>query len=51
MNNLVRNHSMDSVGLRLRNELNNWLEKTNGLQIPLKKQEGRKIDHIFRGTY
>ncbi|CAN5272335.1 sulfatase [soil metagenome] len=51
MNNLVRNHSMDSVGLRLKNELNDWLEKTNGMQIPLKKQEGRKIDHIYRGTY
>lgn len=51
MNNLVRNHSLDSTGLRLRNELNNWLEKTNGLQIPLKKQEGRKIDYIYRGTY
>ena len=51
MNNLIRDHSMDSVGLRLRNDLNSWLEKTNGLQIPLKKQQGRKIDHIYRGTY
>ena len=51
MNNLIRDTSMDKIGLGLRNELNNWLEKTGGLQIPLKKQEGRKIDHLYRGSY
>jgi arylsulfatase A-like enzyme len=51
MNNLIRNKDMDKIGLQLRDELNNWLEKTNGLQIPLKKQEERKNDHIYRNTY
>jgi arylsulfatase A-like enzyme len=51
MNNLIRNKSMDTIGLQMRDELNNWLEKTNGLQIPLKKQQGRKIDHLYRTTY
>ena len=51
MNNLIRNKDMDKIGLQLRDELNSWLEKTNGLQIPLKKQEERKNDHIYRNTY
>jgi len=51
MNNLIRNKDMDKIGLQLRDELNNWLEKTNGLQIPLKKQQERKNDHIYRNTY
>ena len=42
---------MDKVGLQMRDDLNNWLEKTNGLQIPLKKQQGRKIDHLYKTTY
>jgi arylsulfatase A-like enzyme len=51
MNNLIRNKEMDKIGLQLRDELYGWLEKTNGLQIPLKKQQGRKIDNLYRGSY
>ncbi len=51
MNNLIRNKDMDKIGIPLRNELYNWLESTNGLQIPLKKQKGRKNDNLYRGTY
>jgi N-acetylglucosamine-6-sulfatase len=51
MNNLIREKSMEKVGLQLRNDLNNWLEETNGLQIPLKKQQDRKIDHLYKSTY
>ncbi|MEO6719589.1 MAG: sulfatase [Ferruginibacter sp.] len=51
MNNLIRNKDMDKIGLQLRNELYNWLEKTNGLQIPLKKIAERKGDHLYRGSY
>jgi len=51
MNNLIRNKDMDKIGLKLRDELYDWLEKTNGLQIPLKKQQGRKIDNLYRSTY
>jgi len=51
MNNLIRDSSYDKIGLALRNELNEWLEKTNGLQIPLKQQMGRKFDHKYRRTY
>jgi arylsulfatase A-like enzyme len=51
MNNLIRDKSMDKIGMQLRDELYNWMERTNGLQIPLKKQTGRKIDHLYRGSY
>lgn len=51
MNNLIRDPGMDKIGMGLRTELFNWLEKTNGLQIPLKKQQGRKNDHLYRGSY
>jgi len=51
MNNLVRNKAFDKIGLQLRDDLYNWLEKTNGMQIPLKKQKGRKIDHLYKTTY
>ncbi len=51
MNNLIRNKAMDKIGLALRDDLFTWLETTNGLQIPLKKQIGKKIDHLYRGSY
>jgi arylsulfatase A-like enzyme len=51
MNNLIRNKQYDAIGMKLRSELYDWLEKTNGLQIPLKKQRERKNDHIYRGSY
>ena len=51
MNNLVRKKEMDKIGMDLRNELFNWLEQTNGLQIPLKKQRGKRFDNLFNSTY
>jgi len=38
MNNLIRDTSYRKIGLQLKDELFNWLGKTNGLQIPLKRQ-------------
>jgi arylsulfatase A-like enzyme len=51
MNNLIRDPQMAKLGMELRNQLFDWLEKTDGLQLPLKKQRGRRIDHMYRGTY
>lgn len=51
INNLIQNNALDSIGMRLRNELFNWLEQTNGLQIPLKKQRGQRFDNKYKGTY
>lgn len=51
MNNLIRNPAMNKIGLQLRDSLFNWLEQTNGLNIPLKKQAGRRVDNKYKGTY
>jgi len=51
MNNLIRDTSMNKIGLSLRDSLFTWLEQTNGLLIPLKKQGGRRGDNRYRGTY
>ena len=50
MNNLIRDTSLRKTGQQLKKELFQWLETTNGLQIPLKQPPGR-IDHQFRNTY
>ncbi|HSK11828.1 MAG TPA: sulfatase/phosphatase domain-containing protein, partial [Phnomibacter sp.] len=51
MNNLIREPEMATLGLELRDQLFGWLEASGGLQIPLKKQRGRRGDHLFPGTY
>ncbi len=51
MNNLIRDKSLDKTGLQLKKVLFEWLEKTGGLQIPLKVQQERKNDHLYRGSY
>lgn len=50
MNNLIRDTSLRKTGQQLKKELFQWLEQTNGLQIPLKQPPGR-IDHQYRNTY
>lgn len=51
MNNLIRKNEMRSVGLQLKDSLFNWLQKTNGLLIPLKKPIGDRNDNRYRSTY
>jgi arylsulfatase A-like enzyme len=51
MNNLIRNKTFMVNGKKLRDDLFNWLESTNGLQLPLKKAEGSRFDHKYRDTY
>lgn len=51
MNNLIRDTTFRLTGLQLKNELFNWLEQTNGLQIPLKPTINNRFDKRFRGTY
>lgn len=50
MNNLIRDTSFRNIGLALKDELFNWLQQTNGLQIPLKKTVNRS-DNLYKGTY
>ena len=51
MNNLIGDTSYRKTGLALKAELFNWLQQTNGLQIPLKKTINNRIDNLYRGTY
>ena len=51
MNNLIRDTSLRKTGLALKNELFNWLNETNGLQIPLKKPINVRNDNKYMGTY
>jgi hypothetical protein len=37
--------------MQLKTELFNWLDKTGGLQIPLKRAAPMKGDNLYRGTY
>jgi N-acetylglucosamine-6-sulfatase len=51
MNNLIRDTSMRSTGIQLKDELFNWLKATNGLQIPLKRTIDNRNDNLYKGTY
>lgn len=51
MNNLIRSAEAAKEGRKLRDSLFNWLEKTNGLAIPLNKATGTRFDNKFNGTY
>lgn len=51
MNNLIRDSSYRKTGLQMKAELFDWLDKTGGLHIPLKKAGSIKGDNLYRGTY
>ena len=51
MNNLIRDPAMKGIGLDLRAKLFNWMDSTNGLNIPLRKQRGIRGDNLYKGTY
>ena len=51
MNNLIRSPKHQEVAGQLKKELWDWLEQTDGLQIPLKPVPHRRIDLPFKGTY
>jgi arylsulfatase A-like enzyme len=51
MNNLIRDTMYRKTGLSLKEELFQWLQQTNGLQIPLKKTINNRLDNLYRGTY
>lgn len=51
VNNLIRNPEYQETAKELNTELWQWLEKTDGLAIPLKPIRGRKIDHLYKGTW
>ena len=51
MNNLIRDTAYAKLSLELRNHLFDWLEKTNGQKIELKRDYGRRFDHLYNNTY
>ncbi|MEL7002879.1 MAG: sulfatase [Bacteroidota bacterium] len=52
MNNLIRSEEHREIAKDLRNDLFAWLEKTNGMNIPLRHDgQGARFDHLYRGTY
>ncbi|MFC3196125.1 sulfatase [Parapedobacter deserti] len=51
MNNLIRDPASAEIAGQLKKELWDWLESTDGMQIPLKKIYQKRIDHLYRGTY
>ena len=51
MNNLIRNPQYEKIAGELKAELWNWLETTNGLQIPLKNVPFKRIDLPYKGTF
>ncbi len=51
VNNLIRSNEHQEIARNLRGELMDWLEKTGGLQIPLKKINQKRNDHIYQGKY
>ncbi|NID11055.1 sulfatase family protein [Fibrivirga algicola] len=51
VNNLIRSDAHQAIAKELRNEVFNWLESTNGLQIPLHPVRQKRFDHRYKGTY
>ena len=51
MNNLINDSTYRKTGLELKKELFNWMQKTNGMQIPLKPTINGRFDNLYRGGY
>lgn len=51
MKNLIRNPKYAKIALQLRTALFEWLADTDGESMPLKKDYGKRFDHIYRDTY
>jgi N-acetylglucosamine-6-sulfatase len=51
VNNLIRSPEHQQIAEQLREEMWSWLERTDGLNIPLKPIRHKRFDHIYKGTY
>ncbi len=51
MNNLIADPQYRDMTRDLSADLFNWLESTGGMQIPLKRNNYPKIDHLYKGQY
>lgn len=50
-NNLIRNPEYQELSKKLNDELFDWLESTNGMKIPVKRDQGPRFDYKYKGTY
>ncbi len=51
MNNLVRNPAFKEIGMQLKKELFEWINKTGGENIPLKRPVNTRFDTRYRNSY
>lgn len=51
VNNLIRSPQHQEIAKQLNKELWDWCEQSNGMQIPLKRIDGVKNDHLYKGTW
>jgi len=51
MRNLIRSPEHQTIARDLNAALFRWLERTNGMSMPLRKDQGTRFDHKFNGTY
>jgi arylsulfatase A-like enzyme len=51
MNNLIRSEAHQEIANKMDQALFRWLERTNGMSMPLRKDEGTRIDHKYQSTY
>ncbi|MBD2702700.1 sulfatase [Spirosoma sp. BT702] len=51
VNNLIRSKEHQEIAKDLRNQVFDWLESTNGLQIPLHPIRQKRNDHRYKGNY
>ena len=51
VNNLIRSADHQAIAQDLRTQVFDWLESTNGLQIPLHPIRQKRFDHRYKGTY
>lgn len=51
MNNLIRNPDDQAMIARFDKSLFDWLERTGGMQMPLRRDQGTKFDYRYNGTW
>lgn len=51
VNNLIRSPAHQEIAKELRSQVFDWLESTNGLQIPLHSTKQKRNDHRYLGNY
>jgi len=50
-NNLIRADKYRDLSKQLNSDIFDWLQRTNGMKIPLKPDHGARFDYKYRGTF